>query len=104
MKIWPEDGLHGKSTYKVPGRYRSFLNRSGKEGGAKSGLSFSSAADPDKFFTDPVPGFFCNQDPDPGINGKYKNLWTFLYSTKKVGMEPILLNREFLYRIIFKNK
>ena len=83
----------------------------------------SSVSDPDSFFTDPDPGFFLDPDPDPGSRQQKTNFskakikcWEkFFFSTQKVGIlffvfnqsstgVGILLNRELLFGIIFKNK
>jgi len=82
----------------------------------------ASVADPDLFFTYPDPGVFSPiqfPDPDPGQNTFFleaiTKFWeTFLFSTKKEGIlflfstkkvrVGILLNRELLFIIIFKNK
>ena len=78
-----------------------------------------SVPDPDSFFTDPDPGFFY---PDSGSGSRqqktnffkakikfWEKFWfptlnvgiLFLFSTNQVG---IVLNRELLFGIIFKNK
>ena len=91
-----------------------------------------SVSDPDSFFTDTDPGLFPQSgsgfriripDPDPGSRQQKNNFskaktkfWEkflfstqkvsilFLFSTNQVGRVPIILNRELLFGILFKNK